>query len=206
MVATALRLVDDVGVQAFTVRMLADALGSGTATLYRHFTGRDEILVYVVDHVLGEITTPAPDGGASWQESLVAVADGLYGTLRRHPHIVPLLIAQVPVGPNGLAQRERVLRLLAERGFPADLGARAFTAVTHYVIGFAAQQHGPGSADPDGAPALAAFYRGLDPAAFPSITAASQALTDTPLEEEFHFGLGLLVRGLELLRDEPPQG
>ncbi|MFF3753210.1 TetR/AcrR family transcriptional regulator C-terminal domain-containing protein [Streptomyces sp. NPDC002018] len=120
---------------------------------------------------------------------------------RRHPHVLPLLIAQVPVGPNGLAQRERVLRLLLAHGFPADLAARTFTAVSHYVIGFAAQQHGPGSADPDSAPALAAFYRGLDPTTYPAITAAARTLTRTPLDEEFHFGLALLVKGLEPVVD-----
>ncbi|MFE7124434.1 TetR/AcrR family transcriptional regulator [Streptomyces sp. NPDC057617] len=205
-VATALRLVDEVGVQAFTLRMLADALGSGTATLYRHFAGKDELLVHVVDHVLGDVGTPAPGATATWRESLTAVADALYLTLRRHPHVLPLLIAQVPIGPNGLAQRERVLQLLLAHGFPADLAARAFTAVSHYVIGFVAQQHGPGSADPDSAPALAAFYRGLDTATYPAITTAARTLTRTPLDEEFRFGLALLVTGLEHLVDgHPPQ-
>ncbi|MEU3183920.1 TetR/AcrR family transcriptional regulator C-terminal domain-containing protein [Streptomyces sp. NPDC006923] len=88
-------------------------------------------------------------------------------------------------------------------GFPAGLAARTFTAVSHYVIGVAAQQHGPGSADPDSASALAAFYRGLDPATYPAITAAAQALTRTPLDEEFHFGLALLVNGLEPVMGRP---
>ncbi|MFD7289224.1 TetR/AcrR family transcriptional regulator C-terminal domain-containing protein [Streptomyces sp. NPDC059863] len=51
-----------------------------------------------------------------------------YEVLRRHPNVVPALIAQVPIGPNGLALRERVLRALLERGMPADLAAHAFTA------------------------------------------------------------------------------
>ncbi|WP_207621055.1 TetR/AcrR family transcriptional regulator [Streptosporangium minutum] len=191
----ALRLVDDVGVQTFSLRMLAEALESGTATLYRHFASKDELMVHVVDRVLGEVEVCELDGIATWQEAITSVAEALYATLRRHPHVLPLLVAQVPVGPNGLTHRERVLRLLLGHGFPVDLAARAFTAVGHYVIGFAVQQLGTASAGPD-APQLLAFYRGLDPVAYPATISAAEGLTTVPFEEEFRFGLALLVVGL----------
>lgn len=208
---TALRLIDEHGTQAFSLRMLAEALGSGTATLYRHFASKEEIMAHVVDRVLGDVGPSAGAGAAesegaadtadTWQGILTTMAHGLHGTLRRHPHTLPLVMAQVPVGPHGLAQRERVLRALLAQGLPAGLAARAFTAVGHYVIGFAAQQYGPGAA-PDEGPRLAAFYGRLDPAAYPALTEAAPALTSVPLDEEFRFGLALLVHGLERLR--PP--
>lgn len=196
-IAAALRLVDEHGAQAFSLRMLADDLGSGTATLYRHFASKDEILAHLVDRVLGEADLSGLDTLDTWQEVLAVTAHRLYDALRRHPHIVPPLVAQVPVGPNGLAQRERVLRALLDHGVRADLAARAFTAIGHYVIGFTAQQHGPAAAPPDAVPQLAAFYRQLDPTAYPAITQAATALTSVPLIEEFRFGLDLLVTGLE---------
>nr|WSX49223.1 TetR/AcrR family transcriptional regulator [Streptomyces sp. NBC_00974] len=226
---TALRLVDEHGTQAFSLRMLADALGSGTATLYRHFAGKDEIMAYVVDRVLGEADLTdlsgaadleagagsgldagrdagsgpgGPRPGATWQGTLTATAHRLYATLRRHPDVLPLLMAQVPVGPHGLAQRERVLGALLGHGLPVGLAARAFTAVGHYVIGFAAQQHGHGAA-PDNGPQLAAFYGRLDPAAYPALAEAAPALTSVPVDEEFRFGLALLVHGLEQLHPAP---
>ncbi|GGZ51296.1 TetR family transcriptional regulator [Streptomyces inusitatus] len=196
-IATALRLVDEHGAQAFSLRMLADALGSGTATLYRHFASKDEILAHLVDRVLGEVDLSDLDALATWQEVLAAMAHRFYGALRRHPNAVPPLMAQVPVGPNGLAQRERVLHALLDRGVPVGLAARAFTAIGHYVIGFTAQQHGPTVASPDAAPQLASFYRRLDPTAYPAITRAAATLTSVPLIEEFRFGLDLLITGLE---------
>ncbi|MFE0649351.1 TetR/AcrR family transcriptional regulator [Streptomyces sp. NPDC059534] len=194
-VDTALRLVDEHGTQAFSLRMLADALNSGTATLYRHFEGKDEILAYVVDRVLGETVLDDLADRADWRDALTVTAHRFHDTLRRHPHTLPLLMAQVPVGPHGLAQRERVLGALLAHGLPADLAARAFTAVTHYVIGFTAQQHGPAAA-PDEGPRLAAFYRGLDPATYPALLQAARSLTSVSVDEEFAFGLGLLVHGL----------
>ncbi|GAA3245601.1 TetR/AcrR family transcriptional regulator [Nonomuraea helvata] len=200
-VTVALGLVDEVGVQTFSLRMLAEALGSGTATLYRHFASKDELMVHVVDRVLGEVEVSDLEGIATWQEVITSVAEALYDTLRRHPHVLPLLVAQVPVGPNGLAHRERVLRLLLGHGFPIGLAARAFTAVGHYVIGFAIQQFGTASASPDEAPQLLAFYRDLDPAVYRATVSAAEELTTVPLDEEFHFGLTLIISGLERLHD-----
>jgi AcrR family transcriptional regulator len=197
----ALKLVDEVGVQALTLRMLADALDSGTATLYRHFAGKDELLAHVADRVLGEVPVPSevPDG-LSWREAVEMGAEAFYRTVRRHPHVLPLLVAQVPVGPHGLVNRERTLSLLLGYGFPVDLAARAFTAIGHYVIGFAIQQHGPGAPRPEDEALLRDYYRSLDPATYPATTAAADDLTGVPVEGEFRFGLGLVLDGLEKAR------
>ncbi|MGW7196338.1 TetR/AcrR family transcriptional regulator [Streptomyces chryseus] len=198
---TALKLIDDVGVQALTLRMLADTLGSGTATLYRHFAGKDELLTHVVDRILGEVRlTPEAVKGLTWREAVTVGAEALYDTLRRHPNALPLLVSQVPVGPNGLVNRERAIGLLLGFGFPVDLAARAFTAIGHYVVGFAIQQHGPGTPGTDDQLPLRAYYRSLDPATYPATTAAAEELTNVPLHEEFRFGLDLLLDGLERAR------
>jgi AcrR family transcriptional regulator len=197
----ALRLVDEVGVQALTLRMLADALDSGTATLYRHFAGKDELLAHVADRVLGEVPVPTEVAdGLSWREAVERGADAFYRTVRRHPNVLPLLVAQVPVGPHGLVNRERTLSLLLSYGFPVELAARAFTAIGHCVIGFAIQQHGPGAPRPEDEVLLRDYYRSLDPATYPATTAAADDLTGVPLEEEFRFGLGLVLDGLEKAR------
>ncbi|NAS27378.1 TetR family transcriptional regulator [Herbidospora sp. NEAU-GS84] len=198
-VAVALRLVDEVGAEAFSLRMLATALGSGTATLYRHFAGKDELMVQVVDRVLGEVEITGLEDAPGWQEALTAMATALYETLRRHPQVLPLLIAQVPVGPNALVHRERVLSLLLARGLPVGLAARAFTAVGHYAVGFAVQQLGPTSPGPEDGRHLLEFYRRLDPAMYPATLQAAEALTTIPLDAEFQFGLDLVIGGLERL-------
>ncbi|MFJ2830547.1 TetR/AcrR family transcriptional regulator [Streptomyces sp. NPDC087263] len=197
----ALKLVDEVGVQALTLRMLADALESGTATLYRHFGGKDELLTHVVDRIFGDVRVPpgALDG-PSWREAAEAGAEAFYETLCRHPGALSLLVAQVPVGPNGLLNRERTLGLLLSHGFSVGLAARAFTAIGHYVIGFAIQQHGPGAARPEDEAQLRDYYRSLDPAVYPATTAVAEELTSVPLREEFRFGLDLLLDGLEKIR------
>jgi AcrR family transcriptional regulator len=198
-VAEALDLVDEVGVPAFAMRLLADRLNSGTATLYRHFANKDEILVHVLDLVLGQVEVVEAAPERSWQEAITLASAEFYLTLRRHPNVLPLLVSHIPVGPNGLANRERVLALLLAHGFTPDLAARAFLAIGHYVVGFAIQQHSPGATDRD-AKDLPGRYDSLDASTFAAITTTAPFLRGRSVDEEFHFGLELLLIGLDHLQ------
>lgn len=202
-VDTALKLIDEVGIQALTLRMLADELNSGTATLYRHFNGKDELLALVADRILGEVRlSPEELRGLPWRKAAGAAAEAFYRTLCRHPNALSLLAAQVPVGPNGLRGRERLITLFMGHGFPVGLAARAYTAIGHYVIGFAIQQHGPGAPHPEEELQRRDYYKSLDPAVYPATIAAADELTSVPLHEEFRFGLDLLLDGLERARSD----
>jgi AcrR family transcriptional regulator len=185
------------------MRLLADRLGSGTATLYRHFAGKDELMVYVVDRILGEVdieTDADTLGGTTWQQAIARGASAFSDVLQDHPNALPLLVSQVPVGPNALLNRERSVALLLACGFPLELAARAYTAVAHYVVGFALQQRAPGAPQREDAGKLRDFYRALDANTYPATVAAADELTIVPLDEEFRFGLQLVLDGIELAR------
>jgi AcrR family transcriptional regulator len=196
-IVAALELVDEVGPDEFSMRLLAQRLRSSTATLYRNFTGKDEILILVVDHVLGEVPRHLPDiaDTATWQERLVAAADALFRTLKEHPKVVSLFDDHIPLGPRSLAGREAAIDILLAGGFPPEVAARAYTAVGHYVIGFAIQLRVSGTAGPEENDDIREFYRSLDPARYPA-TVASAPFLPNSLDDEFRFGLRLIVDGL----------
>ncbi len=199
----ALEILDEVGMEAFSMRLLADRLGSGTATLYRHFAGRDELMAHVVDRILGKIHVETDDeipGNPEWQEATARGANALRDVLGSHPNALPLLVSRVPVGPNALAHRERSLAALLACGFPRDLAAQAYTAVAHYVLGFALQQDAPAAPNEDDAASLRGFYLGLDDDIYPATRAAATELTSVPPDDEFRFGLQLLLDGIERAR------
>jgi AcrR family transcriptional regulator len=200
-VSAALEIVDEVGTDAFSMRLLADRLGSGTATLYRHFAGKDELMAYVVDRILGEVDIETDaDNLTTWQQAIARGASAFSEVLQNHPNALPLLVFQVPVGPNALLNRERSVAVLLACGFPLDLAARAYTAVAHYVVGFALQQRAPGAPQREDAAKLRDFYRALDANTYPATVAAADELTSVPLDEEFRFGLQLVLDGIELAR------
>ncbi|GAB2994707.1 TetR/AcrR family transcriptional regulator [Mycobacterium bourgelatii] len=191
-VAAALELVDEQGADALSMRSLAQRLGSGTATLYRHFASRDEVVAMVVDRMLGEVDLDATAVAVlPWQQACTSFAERMFDALSRHGNVAPLLVGHVPVGPNATALRELMLSVLLDHDFPPATAARVYATLTRYVLGFAIQRTCERH-DSE----VASVFRGLDPAGFPA-TAAVAGDLPVPLEEEFAFGLRLIVTGLE---------
>ncbi len=191
--AAAVELVDEQGADALSMRSLAQRLESGTATLYRHFANRAELVAMVVDHLLGEVDLEAGDvAEPPWQQACMLFAQHMFDALRCHGNVASLLIGYIPMGPNALANRERCLSVLIDNGFAPAVAAHAYAALARYVLGFAIQ-----AAEQD-AEVSAAFDR-LDPSRYPATVAVADDLP-VPLEEEFEFGLRLIVAGLEGLR------
>ena len=200
-VAIALQIVDERGADALSMRTLAQRLDSGTATLYRHFANRAEVVAHVVDLVFGAIEFDAEQLGAmSWQQAIKAAAQAMFDTLRRHGNVAPLLVEQVPIGPNALAQRERFIALLLDNGFPPRLAARSYAMLARYVLGFVIQLTGHTSAADPGDARLSVQFHSLDPDRFPATVSVADHLP-VPLEDEFGFGLELIVDGLDQLLD-----
>src|SRR3954449_8517616 len=195
-VSVAADLVDELGVDGVNMRLLAERLGTGTATLYRHVAGKDELMVYVLDSRMGEIVG-AYDALAgqgrprTWREALERIAFAYRRFLVAHPNLLPLLVGRLPIGPHALTIRERSLAALTERGFSRELAARAFTTLLQYVVGSAVTQAGsPALVE---AAAIRDYYRSLDAAAFPHVAAAAEALTRTPVEAGFVEGLEIVL-------------
>lgn len=196
-VQAALDLVDELGVDAFNMRALAARLDTSTATLYRHVDSKQELMVYVVDRLLdGSDSIDIPREPLSWQESARRRVLQLHRMLSAHPNVVPLLAAEVPIGPNGLAAREAALTELVASGLSTELAARAYTTLAHYTIGFAAQQSIPGAPGPAEARELRHYYGALDHDQYPSTVAAATALTTVPPDVEFLEGLQFILEGI----------
>ena len=195
--AAALELVDELGADALSMRSLAQRLGSGTATLYRHFANRSELVAMMVDRMIGEVDFDADAVAAlPWQQACTSFAQQMFDALGRHGNVASLLIGHVPMGPNALARREKILAVLLDNGFPPVVAAHAYATLSRYVLGFAIQLSGSAAVEQDAE--LAAAFHELDPARYPATLAAADDLP-VPLEEEFAYGLRLIVAGLERL-------
>jgi AcrR family transcriptional regulator len=196
-VATALQIVDDEGADALSMRTLAQRLDSGTATLYRHFTSRADMVAHVVDLVFGSVEIDAEKlSTMTWQEACKTAACAMFAVLRRHPHVAPLLAEGVPMGPHALAAREALIAILLDNGFPPSLAARSYATLARYILGFAIQLTGHSTAEDS---ELAGVFHVLDPELFPATVTVADHLP-VPLEDEFALGLELIVNGLDQLR------
>jgi len=193
--------VDEEGDSGFNMRLLADRLGTSTATLYRHVTGKEELMVHVVERLLGEVQMPGGprhSGRGTWQDAMRRMAVQYRGVLARHPNMLPLVVAQLPIGPNALALRERSIATLTGFGFSRGLAARAFTTILQYVVGSALAQRGdPGPAE---AAAIGDYYRTLDPEVFPHVVSSADELTAVSPEDGFLAGLQIVLDGIDRAR------
>lgn len=198
-VEEAVQIVDDEGLEALTVRRLAARFDTGSATLYRHVASRDELLVLIVDHVLGEVDTSG--GPADPRERVEALAQGLRDVLLRHPNLVPALPAAPLQGPNAVRGSELSLASFLEAGFPADLAFVGYLVLIDYVLGsvfFDSAQldrhgtvhHGP-VPTPDGP-------------LTPAMVDALRTVTHLRSEEAFTFGLRTFLDGLEAVARSRP--
>jgi AcrR family transcriptional regulator len=195
--AAALELLDEQGADALSMRSLAQRLGSGTATLYRHFANRSELVAMVVDHILGEVDLDARAvTELPWQQACISFAQNMFDALSRHGNVASLLIDYTPMGPNALANRELCLSVLLDNGFAPAASAHAYATLARYVLGFAIQLSGSTAASGQQDAEVSAAFHQLDPSRYPATVAVADELP-VPLEEEFTFGLRLIVAGLE---------
>jgi hypothetical protein len=144
---------------------------------------------HVDDEALADMT---------WQQACKTLAHKLFDVFRCHPHVAPLLVEHMPLGPNAMAQREQSIGRLLKSGFRPALAAQACATLARYVLGFATQLSPPGgSTAGDDEP-----WRDLDPGTFPAIVSVAEHLP-VPLEQEFDFGLELIISGLSQLAPKP---
>ena len=206
-VAMALQIVDEGGASALSMRGLAQRLGTGTATIYRHVADRDELTALVVERVLEEAELSARVlKSKDWRLVCRTTALSMFDSLSRHRNIAPLLTGQVPVGANALAIRERCIAALRSGGFSPRNAARAWAMLAHFVLGFAMQLGGREDDARAGRSSSPALFGSLDPKRYPATASVAHALP-VPLEDEFAFGLDLIIDGLgRLSRARVAQG
>lgn len=196
----AVELLDEQGAEALSMRSLAQRLGSGTATLYRHFANRSELVSMVIDHILGKVDLDAQAiARLPWQQACTLFAQNMFDALSRHGNVAVLLIEYTPMGRNALANRELCLSLFLDNGFPPAVAAHAYATLARYVLGFAIQLSGSAAANSQHEAQLSAAFHELDSSSYPATVAVADDLP-VPLAEEFAFGLQLIVAGLEQLR------
>lgn len=141
----AVRLVDDEGLPELTVRRLAQALGTGSASLYRHVASRDELLVLMVDHVIGEVDLGA--GRLAGRPRAQWLAHELRRVLVAHRQLLPALTAAPLLGPNALAGIDAGLAAFAEMGLTPSAVVPACLALVDFVLGAVYFETGRGAAE-----------------------------------------------------------
>ncbi|MER7012172.1 TetR/AcrR family transcriptional regulator [Saccharopolyspora sp. NPDC000359] len=193
---TALDLLDRSGLDALTMRRLADAMDVQAGALYRYFATKQDLLTAMAERMMDGVADAAA-GSGDWSEQLAALARAMRTALLAHRDGARVFAGTHSTGENTLGFADAVVGVMRAAGFPDDDAARALHTTVNFTVGHTLEEQAalqPGSSSPDVlAGAVAA-------GAYPHLAASLPALTSTDFTRHFEFGLAVLIAGLRARR------
>jgi AcrR family transcriptional regulator len=205
-VQTALKIADEEGLEAVSIRRIARELRSGAMSLYHYFDSRDELLDLMADTVAGEMLVPG-ELPRDWREALLAIAKYSRQTFLAHPWMLMTLQDRPRVSPNLLRHVEQSAQSvleLGEAGVDQTLLEGIVTATDDYTIGFTLRELAAGGADDERGRRMAARFAEsfddphvrylLESGEFPMLSAFI-ASGRAPRMQSFEVGLEWLLDG-----------
>jgi AcrR family transcriptional regulator len=204
-VAAAIRVADAEGLAHLSMRRIATELGAAPMSLYRHVNGKDELLVSMMDSVLGEDPLPArPPKG--WRAQLELSSRMQWQGFRHHPWLAQALSMTRPqLIPNGMRHTEWVLRALDGLGLTIQEMMHVHTMLFSHVRGLALNLEAEAQAEQDSGLTSDEWMQTQEhgfrviagTGDFPLLTRLVNSEMELDLEQLFEFGLGRLLDGLE---------
>jgi AcrR family transcriptional regulator len=139
---TALRLLDEHGLDGLTMRLVAKELGVQVAALYWHVKNKQELLDAMATIVYVEAVSglEAPRRGETWQDWVAELTRRMRAVMLRHRDGARMLAGTAISHPMMYRTVELVLRTLQDAGFPLRTAARSFPVLYHYAVGFTIEE------------------------------------------------------------------
>ncbi|RJO68247.1 TetR/AcrR family transcriptional regulator [Nocardia panacis] len=200
-VDTAIEIADEEGLDALSMRRIADRLGVGAMSLYRHIANKDELLEAMTDEVSGRYPYPGGDSH-TWRERVRIAGEIDWVLYQEHPWV--LLTFATPrysMGPQSLSSLSWLVQGFGQLNVPTrEATAMAFSVWNH--ISGATLPHisaclmARKGMNPGGSNGLRALLAGQSREPVPAALAALNGAGDSNLTQE-----ELLFLGLEALCD-----
>lgn len=185
------------GVDALSMRKLAEQLGTGAMSLYNHVSNKDEMIEGMVDIISAEIDHPV--AGDDWRCAMRASAASAHAVLRAHRWAASEWTRRLP-GRERLLYMDAILRTLTDAGLSSHVVYHGYHAITMHIVGFTIQELGyqamPIGVDLD--TKAASFLSGLEKANMPHLAQhVRDHVGDDDHGDEFGWVLDLILDGLD---------
>ncbi|WP_432140395.1 TetR/AcrR family transcriptional regulator [Streptomyces sp. bgisy084] len=197
-VEVALALLDEVGLDALTMRRLAEAMDVRAGALYRYFATKHELLTAMAEVLLADCLD-RPLRSPDWSERVAELAHRMRTALLGHRDGARVYAGTHATGAHTLGFADALIGVLREAGFAADDAGRAALTVVHFTLGHTLEEQAArqgtdaGPADPE------RLRAAVTPEQYPHLDAALPVVAGTDFTAHFAFGLGLLLQGLRAL-------
>lgn len=206
-IAGAIELADEIGIDALTIRRLAAKLGVKPMSIYHHVANKDEILDGMVDVVFSEIDRPETD--TDWKAAIRGRAVSARTVLARHRWATPMMESRPTPGPETLRHHDTVIGCFRRAGFSIEMTAHAYALVDNYIYGFALQEASlPATGGEEIANLAETIIEPLPADDYPHLVELATEYIMQPgydFGNEFDFGLELILDGLEAVARPDPR-
>jgi len=199
---TAIARADTGGLEALTMRTLAEELEVAPMALYRHVANRDDLVDAMVDVVFGEIGVPM--GGGDWKSSMRRRAVSVRDALSGHRWAIGLMESRRNPGPANLRHHDAVIGRLRAAGFSIEMAAHAYSLLDSYIYGFAlTKMNLPFQTTAEVAEMAENMLQPFPVNEYPNLVEfiTEHAMKpDYDYTDEFEYGLDLVLDGLDRVR------
>ena len=206
--SAAVALADEIGIDALSMRRLAEELGVVPMALYKHIASKEELLDGMVDIVVAEIDPPV--SSTDWKRAVRQRILSARRSLQRHPWASGVIETRTTPSPAMLAYINSMIGVFRAGGLSADLTHHALHTMGSRLYGFTQDVFDDSqSIDPATQAMLIREMQGTYPHIAEMIATvyhdqASIVGGGCDDQFEFEFALDLLLDGLETLRRQTP--
>lgn len=187
-VAAALGLIDEEGLEALSMRQLGRRLGVDPMAIYHHVPDKSALLDLLLEDLLRGVRLPRHTVAEPWTEQLFATFDALRDRLLEHPRAVPLVGTRPITTPAMMDLVESVLSDVEGAGLPPGAAMNLIDCLTAYTVGKVLGETA-------GAAAAASPLSSLTPESHPALARALTTDYSYQPAQQFHRGLRALING-----------
>jgi AcrR family transcriptional regulator len=190
-IAVALRIMREEGLEKVTMRRVAGELDTGPASLYVYVANMAELHGALLDELLADLSDNSAELG--WRERLIALMGQYHGILVKYPSLARSVLLLRPAGPRYIRLIDNLLGLLHEGGVPPAQAAWGVDLMLQVATASAAE-HGDGD-DQAGQQQMEAV-RDADPADYPNVSRVKDELFAGTGMERQRWAFAALLEGI----------
>ncbi|MEU2621295.1 TetR/AcrR family transcriptional regulator C-terminal domain-containing protein [Streptomyces sp. NPDC007157] len=194
---TALRLLNEVGLDGLTLRAIAKELDVKAPALYWHFKDKQALLDEMATEMYRRMVAGARlDPSGTWQDGLRTVSGALRAALLGYRDGAKVYSGSRFTGIDHAPEQEAYLRVMTEAGFTLAQAAVIGATVNAYTIGFVTEEQGVQPLPGERREGYDMEERARRLADFPLSAAAGREIF-TDYDSQFETGLEIIITGVE---------